>query len=104
MFECKVSAKILDEYTSARTRKMASLFKGYSYDRGRTGDDTMRTQEKILLEQALAEALKKQQAEQWLAENSKRLPNTSCSMFSVCLGVGNLPRRYPVPHGWSQGV
>lgn len=34
----------------------------------------------------------------------KRLPNTSCSMFSVCLGVGNLPRRYPVPHGWSQGV
>lgn len=24
-------------------------------------------------------------------------------MFSVCLGVGNLPRRYPVPHGWSQG-
>ncbi len=71
MFECKVSAKILDEYTSARTRKMASLFKGYSYDRGRTGDDTMRTQEKILLEQALAEALKKQQAEQWLAENSE---------------------------------
>lgn len=34
----------------------------------------------------------------------KRLPNTSCSMFSVCLGVENLPRRYPVPHGWSQGV
>ncbi|MBJ7370647.1 MULTISPECIES: type II toxin-antitoxin system CcdA family antitoxin [Pseudomonas] len=31
----------------------------------------MRTQEKILLEQALAEALKKQQAEQWLAENSE---------------------------------
>ena len=71
MFDCKVSAKILDEHTSARTRKMGSLFKGYSYDRGRTGDDTMRTQEKILLEQALAEALKKQQAEQWLAENSE---------------------------------
>lgn len=31
----------------------------------------MHTQEKILLEQALADALKKQQCEQWLAENSK---------------------------------
>lgn len=70
MFECKVSAKILDEHTSVRTRKR-SLFKGYSYDRGRTGDDNMRTQEKILLKQALAEALKKQQAEQWQAENSE---------------------------------
>ena len=31
----------------------------------------MHTQEKILLEQALADALKKQQCEQWRAENSE---------------------------------
>ena len=31
----------------------------------------MHTQEKTLLEQALAEALKKKQHEQWLAENSE---------------------------------
>ena len=31
----------------------------------------MHTQEEILLEQALADALKKQQHEQWLAENSE---------------------------------
>lgn len=31
----------------------------------------MHTQEKILLEQALADALNKQQCEQWLAENSE---------------------------------
>jgi antitoxin CcdA len=31
----------------------------------------MRTQEQNLLKQALADALKKQQCEQWLAENSE---------------------------------
>lgn len=50
---------------------MGCLLKGYSYDRDRTEDNTMHTQEKILSEQALADALKKQQCEQWLAENSK---------------------------------
>jgi antitoxin CcdA len=33
----------------------------------------MHTEEEILLEQALAEALKKQQCEQWLAENREEL-------------------------------
>lgn len=33
----------------------------------------MHTQEEILLEQALADALKKQQHEQWLAENSEAI-------------------------------
>ena len=33
----------------------------------------MHTQEEILLEQALADALKKQQCEQWLAENSEAI-------------------------------
>ena len=50
---------------------MGCLLKGYSYDRDRTGDNTTHTQEKVLLEQALADALKKQQGEQWLAENSE---------------------------------
>jgi antitoxin CcdA len=31
----------------------------------------MHTQEKIMLQQALADALKKQQSELWLAENSE---------------------------------
>ncbi|MNR68316.1 Post-segregation antitoxin CcdA [compost metagenome] len=33
----------------------------------------MHTQEEILLEQVLADALKKQQCEQWLAENSEAM-------------------------------
>lgn len=33
----------------------------------------MHTQEEILLEQTLADALKKQQCEQWLAENSEAI-------------------------------
>jgi antitoxin CcdA len=50
---------------------MVGLLKGYPDDPGGTGDDIMHTQEEILLEQALTDALKKQRCEQWLAENSE---------------------------------
>lgn len=50
---------------------MGYLLKGSPYDRDLTGDNTMHNQEKALLEQALADAQKKQRREQWLAENSE---------------------------------